>query len=69
VSIPDRPAPDEIEITPEMIEAGELAYLEYDRLFEDRGEMIRRVFTAMAEAGGIKLSIGTRLGHPWHHRG
>lgn len=38
---------DEIEITPEMIEAGELAFSEYDPRFEGPRDLVIRVFTRM----------------------
>jgi hypothetical protein len=40
----------EIEITPEMIEAGILAYLKHDSRFDDDNEAVRQVFLAMMRA-------------------
>ena len=49
----DRPAhcEDEIDVTPEMIEAGALAYLEHDPRFEGTDAAAIRVYRAMAAAG------------------
>jgi hypothetical protein len=48
---------DEIEITPEMIEAGTLALSKHDEEFESSDEAVVRIFRAMLEAllndGGV----------------
>lgn len=41
---------DEIEIAPEMIEAGELAFSEHDPRFEGDAAAVVRVFLAMLKA-------------------
>lgn len=38
---------EEIEITPEMIEAGVLAFLRHDRRFEEPDEAVRRIYSDM----------------------
>lgn len=43
----DRPEACEIEITPEMIEAGLGAWSDFDERFESPEEMIERVYRAM----------------------
>ena len=55
----DRPAhrEKEIEITPEMIEAGVLALCSFDPRFEDEEEAVRRIFSEMT-----KPRNGTKLG-------
>jgi hypothetical protein len=40
----------EIEITPEMIEAGVMAYVQRDDVFETQEEIVSRIFRAMVEA-------------------
>lgn len=40
----------ETEITPEMIEEGELAFVEYEPLFESRVEAVCRIFRWMTAA-------------------
>lgn len=39
-----------IEVTPEMIEAGEMAFYDYDPRFERAPNMVARVYRAMAAA-------------------
>lgn len=48
----DRPAPDcgEIEVTPEMIEAGAAELADYDERFEFREDAVMRIFLAMCDA-------------------
>ena len=41
---------DEIEITPEMIEAGEAAYAAHDRRFSGDHELVAKIFLAMLSA-------------------
>jgi hypothetical protein len=48
---PEAGAPgDEIEVTPEMIEAGVDAYIENDRFFHLPEEIVRNIFIAMQRA-------------------
>lgn len=54
--MPDRPAQDgEIEITPEMIEAGIDAFSDYDLDLGELGAALRAAFGAMIRAG---LAVG-----------
>ena len=50
-----RHSTDEIEITPEMIEAGCFAWNTYDSRFEDLDAVVKRIFSAMRtlEPGGL----------------
>lgn len=50
----------EVEITPEMIEAGVEAWSGYDECFESAGEMILRVYRAMVlrARGGVCVAGG-----------
>lgn len=52
----DRPAheEDEIEVTPEMIEAGALAYTDYDPRFEGIEDVAIRVYIAMTRVNRRK---------------
>jgi hypothetical protein len=47
--------PDEIEVTPEMIEAGERAFCSYGSRFEDVIDVVVRVYEAMER---VRLSLG-----------
>ena len=51
----DRPADftTEIEVTPEMIEAGERAYYDFDKRFEMPSNLVERVFLAMFAASPL----------------
>ena len=42
----------EIEVTPEMIEAGVSEFCSFDRRFDDEAEAVRRIFLAMCAASG-----------------
>ena len=44
---PEAPATEEIEITPEMIEAGVSVYLERDLRFESEGNVVANIYLAM----------------------
>ena len=47
----------DVEITPEMIEAG-VSELSYDERFEFCEDVVRRIFHAMATTGGIAVRDG-----------
>ena len=48
-------SPAEIEVTPEMMEAGELALTEYEPAFEGWDAAVRRIFCRMLRAGGYSV--------------
>lgn len=55
---------DEIEITPEMIEAGVLAFVEHDDFFEGKEDAVRRVFRAMIAAKRVAYRLAALDGAP-----
>ena len=46
----ERQAGDEVEITPEMVEAGLAVLQNYDERFESQTETVKRIFFAMKNA-------------------
>ena len=53
----DTNSTDEIEITPEMIEAGVVAYYASDRRFDTEDEIVTRIFKAMVRANPSRLNV------------
>lgn len=56
---PDRPANEEIEVSPAMIEAGVRAYADFDVEFDSVGELVSDVFKAMMRAGRQHSAVNT----------
>lgn len=53
----DRPTLDEIEVTPEMIEAGEIAFCEFEPLSETRAEAVARIYREMVKVSRSQNKI------------
>ena len=54
------PKTDEIEITPEMIEAGANELCSFNRNFESEEQGVRRIFLAMVAQSAYKEFVGLR---------
>jgi hypothetical protein len=59
--VTDRPAhtEDEIEVTPEMIEAGEIEFVRFDSRFEGPDEVVLRIYKVMRKARALSVSAAS----------
>jgi hypothetical protein len=57
VEPPEANSTDEIEVTPEMIEAGVAAYYGSDRRFDADDEIVTRIFKSMMKAKSSRPNV------------
>lgn len=50
-----------IEVTPEMIEAGRIAYANFNEMFDDLDDGVRRIYVAMVRAAGHTRGVSGDL--------